>query len=149
MSLSQIIKNGLHFKTGFIYQRHQIVAMVHLTISIGNGRKIDAGKRETHRSRFKSLTIPERLHNKETTISIHHFNCALKNTQNLTLTETIEELAHPDNIPMAVGRKFVMTIKNIRGKTYNAISTRFPNCLILHQFYLLGQVNNGDFYVLI
>ena len=129
------------------YHTRQIVGVVHLRVSIGHRRKIEAGHRQTESSCLETLTVPECLHDIETVRLVHDLRRALQNTLYLFFSEAVQKLTHPDDVVVTVGGERVLTIQQVCGIAVDALCTWFASRLLLHQSQLLGQVHHRHLHI--
>ena len=92
MSLPQSIDDFLPLQASLLYQGYQVVRVIHLTVSVGNSREIEADLRQTERSRLEALTVPKGLHDVKSTVIVHHTRSPTQYTRYLLLTEAIFKL---------------------------------------------------------
>ena len=83
-----MVVNVLYFKSSLPYDPDQIVGMVHLAVTIGNGRKIKADLCKAESSRLVFLTIPQRLHDVQAILLIHDIRRPPEYTQDFPFTES-------------------------------------------------------------
>ena len=114
----------LHDQSGFLDQTDHVVAVVHFAVSIRHRGEIKASHREAERRCFEALTVPQGLHDIQAAIAIHNLGGATQDTHYLILAKAIQELAHPDDVVMLIGRKTFRSIQQIHGITIDAVGAR-------------------------
>ena len=92
MSLSQTVVDGFYLEPGQFNKLPHVVGVVHLAVAVCHCREVEAGHRETEGRGLVSLAVPERFHDEETRLPVHHFPCAVQDADNLFFAEAVEEL---------------------------------------------------------
>ena len=127
-----------------------ILSVVHLRIAIGYGREIQACHRQAESRWLEALTIPQRFHDVDTCILGHRLFGTLQDTHNLLHRETVEELTHPDSVqsPFTFGEE-CLRIEQVNAIATDALCAWLILDVLLHHTNLLGQVEDGDLYLII
>ena len=127
-----------------------ILSVVHLRIAIGYGRKIKACHGQTESRWFEALTIPQRFHDVDASVLGHRLFGTLQDSHDLLHRETVEELTHPNGVqsPFTFGEE-CLRIEQVNAIATDALCAWLILDILLHHANLLGQVEYGDFYLVV
>ena len=150
MPLTKSVIDILNDESRLVNQLYHVFRMIHLTVTICHSSKIQACHRLAECCWFKTLSVPQCLHDKEARILRHGFLGTGKNAYNLFFRKTIQELTHPYRIQaISTRRKRGLGIQQVNAIAFYSIGS-FPTLYILsHHLYLLRQVKNRDVYILV
>ena len=127
-----------------------ILSIVHLRVAVGNNSEIEARHRQTESCRFKALTVPKCLHDRDARLRRHRRLRTLQNAHNLLHRETVEELTHPDGVEttLTLG-EHSLRIEQVDAIATDALSTRLAFDILLHHTDLLRQVEDSHLHLII
>ena len=109
MPLTQSVVDNLHLQPSLTNQFFHILRMVHLTVSIGHGCKIQTGHCQAKCCRVKALSVPKGLHYIQTAPRIHDRCRAAQDTHYLLFRKAVQKLA----VLERDGVKLTQTIKGL------------------------------------
>ena len=147
MALSQVVVNGLYRKAGLPDDPDEFVGMVHLAVSVGHGREIEAGHRQAERGGLETLAVPEGLHDAQTGLRTQDGGRTAQDALDLRFAEAVEELAHPHDVERLGGRQDGLLVQQVDAVAFDAVGTRLSGGLLLHHADLLRQVGDGHAHV--
>ena len=137
MPLSDSVVYLDHSESGKFDLTDEVIAVIHLGIAVGHGREVNAGHRQTERSGFETLPVPERFHNVEPRLRGHYLRGLAKNGTDFIFREAVEKLTLPDDIPLSAGQTRLCG-EHIGGKSLDTIGSRTTQDLFFHHADLPG-----------
>ena len=123
MAQSEEVVDGLHEQSRLFNEADKVVGVVHLAVAVGDSGEIETDLREAERGGVETLAVPERLHDVKVRVGGHHLGGTTKDAHNLLLTETVEELTHPDGVKKLVTRQFAAVVEHVGSIPVDTIGT--------------------------
>ena len=145
-----MVVNRLDLQSGFTDTSLHILGVIHLRVTVGQCREVQARHRQTQGCGLKALTVPECLHDVDACLGRHSLLGTLQDDHDLLHREAVEELTHPDGVqPTLALREEGLLVEQVDAIATDALGTFTALHVLLHHTDLLGQVEDGHLHLLI
>ena len=143
---ANIVVDGGDLVAGFVEDVYEVLAMVHLGVSVGNGGKVKACHCKTVGCSLILLPVPKVFHNDEPAVFVQALLGVGDDLEYLLFREAVQKLAHPDDIESF---RIVRVFEEVSRAGAYPVSARFALDVLPQHIQLAWKVHYGNVYLIV